>query len=86
MRVEELDEMKGEMEDLKAVQEELSDFFKEYGEQDQEGVEEELHALEEEMAKEEAGAISISNKENLGPMPAEKVNNKEKEDLNAFLA
>ena len=38
------------------------------------------------MAKEEASAISISNKENLGPMPAEKVNNKEKEDLNAFLA
>ena len=51
MRVEELDEMKGEMEDLKAVQEELSDFFKEYGEQDQEGVEEELELLKKKWLK-----------------------------------
>ncbi len=38
------------------------------------------------MAKEDAGAMPVQNKENLGPLPAEKVNNKEEEDLNAFLA
>ena len=84
MSVEDLDNIKGEMEDLKANQDELNDFFKEYGEQDQEGVDEELDKLEEEMANEDVGAMPVSNKENLGPVPAEK--NKEEEDLNAFLA
>ena len=84
MSVEDLDTIKGEMEDLKANQDELNDFFKEYGEQDQEGVDEELDKLEEEMANEDVGAMPVSNKENLGPVPAEK--DKEEADLNAFLA
>ena len=84
MSVEDLDTIKGEMEDLKANQDELNDFFKEYGEQDQEGVDEELDELEKEMANEDVGAMPVSNKENLGPVPAEK--NKEEDDLNAFLA
>ena len=84
MSVEDLDTIKGEMEDLKANQDELNDFFKEYGEQDQEGVDEELDELEKEMANEDVGAMPVSNKENLGPVPAEK--DKEEADLNAFLA
>ena len=84
MSVEDLDTIKGEMEDLKANQDELNDFFKEYGEQDQEGVDEELDELEKEMANEDVGAMPVSNKENLAPVPAEK--NKEEDDLNAFLA
>ena len=84
MSVEDLDNIKGEMEDLKANQDELNDFFKEYGEQDQEGVDEELDELEKEMANEDVGAMPVSNKENLGPVPAEK--DKEEADLNAFLA
>ena len=40
--------------------------------------------LEEEMANEEVGAMPVSNKENLAPVPAEK--NKDENDLNAFLA
>ena len=84
MSVEDLDNIKGEMEDLKANQDELNDFFKEYGEQDQEGVDEELDKLEKEMANEDVGAMPVSNKENLGPVPAEK--DKEEADLNAFLA
>ena len=84
MSVEDLDTIKGEMEDLKANQDELNDFFKEYGEQDQEDVDEELDKLEEEMANEDVGAMPVSNKENLGPVPAEK--DKEEADLNAFLA
>ena len=84
MSVEDLDNIKGEMEDLKANQDELNDFFKEYGEQDQEGVDEELDELEKEMANEDVGAMPVSNKENLGPVPAEK--DKDENDLNAFLA
>ena len=84
MSVEDLDNRKGEMEDLKANQDELNDFFKEYGEQDQEGVDEELDELEKEMANEDVGAMPVSNKENLGPVPAEK--DKDENDLNAFLA
>ena len=84
MSVEDLDNRKGEMEDLKANQDELNDFFKEYGEQDQEGVDEELDKLEKEMANEDVGAMPVSNKENLGPVPAEK--DKEEADLNTFLA
>ena len=84
MSVEDLDTIKGEMEDLKANQDELNDFFKEYGEQDQEGVDEELDELEKEMANEDVGAMPVSNKENLGPVPAEK--DKDENDLNAFLA
>ncbi len=42
--------------------------------------------FEEEMAKEDFGVIPVSNKENLGPLPAEKVNNNEEADLNAFLS
>ena len=84
MSVEDLDTIKGEMEDLKANQDELNDFFKEYGEQDQEGVDEELDELEKEMANEDVGAMPVSNKENLGPVPAEK--DKEEADLNTFLA
>ena len=84
MSVEDLDNRKGEMEDLKANQDELNDFFKEYGEQDQEGVDEELDELEKEMANEDVGAMPVSNKENLGPVPAEK--DKEEADLNTFLA
>ena len=84
MSVEDLDTIKGEMEDLKANQDELNDFFKEYGEQDQEGVDEELDKLEKEMANEDVGAMPVSNKENLGPVPAEK--DKEEADLNTFLA
>ena len=84
MTVEDLDAIKSDMEELKANQDEINDFFKEYGEQDQEGVDEELDKLEEEMANEDVGAMPVSNKENLGPVPAEK--NKEEDDLNAFLA
>ena len=84
MSVEDLENIKSDMEDLKANQDELNDFFKEYGEQDQEDVDEELDKLEEEMANEDVGAMPVSNKENLGPVPAEK--NKEEDDLNAFLA
>ena len=84
MSVEDLEQMKDDMEEIKAGQEELNDFFKDYADQDQEGVDEELEQLEEDMAKEEAGAMPISNKENLGPVPAEK--NNEEADLNAFLA
>ena len=84
MSVEDLEQMKDDMEEVKAGQEELNDFFKDYADQDQEGVDEELEQLEEDMAKEEAGAMPISNKENLGPVPAEK--NNEEADLNAFLA
>ena len=84
MTVDDLDAIKSDMEELKANQDELNDFFKDYGEQDAEGVDEELDKLEEEMANEDVGAMPVSNKENLGPVPAEK--NKEEEDLNAFLA
>ena len=49
-------------------------------------VNEELDKFEEEMAKEDFGVIPVSNKENLGPLPAEKVNNNEEADLNAFLS
>ena len=75
--VEDLEDLRGEMEDMKATQDELNDFFKDYAEQNNEDV-------EEEMAKEDVGAMPVSNKENLGPMPAEKVN--DEADLNAFLA
>ena len=84
MTVDDLDAIKSDMEELKANQDELNEFFKDYGEQDAEGVDEELDKLEEEMANEDVGAMPVSNKENLGPVPAEK--NKEEEDLNAFLA
>ena len=84
MTVDDLDAIKSDMEELKANQDELNDFFKEYGEQDAEGVDEELDELEKQMANEDVGAMPVSNKENLGPVPAEK--NKEEEDLNAFLA
>ena len=84
MSVEDLEQMKDDMDEIKAGQDELNDFFKDYADQDQEGVDEELEQLEEDMAKEEAGAMPISNKENLGPVPAEK--NNEEADLNAFLA
>ena len=82
--VEDLEDLRGEMEDMKATQDELNDFFKDYAAQNNEDVEEELDKLEEEMAKEDVGAMPVSNKENLGPMPAEKVN--DEADLNAFLA
>ena len=82
--VEDLENMKEDMENIKADQEELNDFFKDYADQEQEGVDEELEQLEEQMAKEEAGAMPEINKENLGPVPAEK--NKEEEDLSNFLA
>ena len=82
--VEDLENMKEDMENIKADQEELNDFFKDYADQEQEGVDEELEQLEEQMAKEEAGVMPMHNKENLGPVPAQK--NKEEEDLNAFLA
>ena len=84
MSVEDLEQMKDDMDEIKAGQEELNDFFKDYADQDQEGVDEELEQLQADMAKEEAGAMPISNKENLGPVPAEK--NNEEADLNAFLA
>ena len=82
--VEDLENMKEDMENIKADQEELNDFFKDYADQEQEGVDEELEQLEEQMAKEEAGAMPEFNKENLGPVQAEK--NKEEEDLSNFLA
>ena len=82
--VEDLEDLRGEMEDMKATQDELNDFFKDYADQDQEDVEEELGQLEEEMAKEATNVLPSINKENLGPMPAEK--NKEEEDLSNFLA
>ena len=82
--VEEFENVKEIMEEAKADQEELNDFFKDYADQEQEGVDEELEQLEEQMAKEEAGVMPMHNKENLGPVPAQK--NKEEEDLNAFLA
>ena len=84
MSVEDLEQMKDDMDEIKAGQDELNDFFKDYADQDQEGVDEELEQLQADMAKEEAGAMPISNKENLGPVPAEK--NNEEADLNAFLA
>ena len=84
MSIEDLESMKEDMENIKADQEELNDFFKDYADQEQEGVDEELEQLEEQMAKEEAGAMPVSNKENLGPVPVEK--NKEEEDLSNFLA
>ena len=82
--VEDLEAMKDDMDEIKQNQEELNEFVKDYADQDQEGVDEELEQLEEQMAKEEAGAMPISNKENLGPVPAEK--NNEEADLNAYLA
>ena len=84
MSVEDLENMKEDMENIKADQEELNDFFKDYADQDQEDVEEELGKLEEEMANEATHVLPNINKENLGPMPAEK--NKEEEDLSNFLA
>ena len=84
MTVEDLENMKEDMENIKQDQEELNDFFKDYADQDQEDVEEELGQLEEEMAKEATNVLPSINKENLGPMPAEK--NKEEEDLSNFLA
>ena len=84
MNVEDLEQMKEDMENIKADQEELNDFFKDYGEQNTEDVDEELDKLEEEMAKEDAGAMPISNKENLGPVPAE--HNKEEAELDQYLA
>ena len=82
--VEDLQQMKEDLDKVKAGQKELNDFFNDYEDQDQEGVDEELEQLEEDMAKEEAGAMSISNKENLGPILTEK--NNEETDLNSFLA
>ena len=84
MNVEDLEQMKEDMENIKADQEELNDFFKDYGEQNTEDVDEELDKLEEEMAKEDAGAMPVQNKENLGPVPAEK--NNEEADLDQYLA
>ena len=49
-------------------------------------MEEKLAKLEEKMAKENVGAMPIPNKDNLGPMTAEKVNNNEEADTNDFLA
>ena len=83
MSIDDIEDIKAEMDELKAGQEEIGDFFKEYNQEDQEGMEEELDKLEEEIAKEDAGAMPVSNKEHLGPMPAEK---NEEADLNAFLA
>ena len=82
--VEDLQQMKEDLDKVKAGQKELNDFFNDYEDQDQEGVDEELEQLEEDMAKEGAGAMSISNKENLGPILTEK--NNEETDLNSFLA
>ena len=82
--VEELQQMKEDLDKVKAGQKELNDFFNDYEDQDQEGVDEELEQLEEDMAKEEAGAMLISNKENLGTVLTEK--NNEETDLNSFLA
>ena len=84
MNVEDLEQMKEDMENIKADQEELNDFFKDYGEQNTEDIDEELDKLEEEMAKEDAGAMPVQNKENLGPVPAEK--NNEEADLDQYLA
>ena len=70
--------------EIKQAQQELHDLFTDYADQDQEDVEEELGQLEEEMAKEATNVLPSINKENLGPMPAEK--NKEEEDLSNFLA
>ena len=83
--VDDIADIRDKMEELKANQDEIGDFFKEYNDENQEGMEEELDKLEEEIAKEDAGAMPISNKEHLGPMPAEKTTNEEA-DLNAFLA
>ena len=84
MNVEDLEQMKEDMENIKADQEELNDFFKDYNTENMEDVDEELDKLEEEMAKEDAGAMPVSNKENLGPVPAEK--NNEEADLDQYLA
>ena len=84
MNVEDLEQMKEDMDNIKADQEELNEFFKDYGEQNTEDVDEELDKLEEEMAKEDAGAMHVQNKENLGPVPAEK--NNEEADLDQYLA
>ena len=83
MNVEDLEQMKEDMENIKADQEELNDFFKDYGDQNMEDVDEELDKLEEEMAKEDAGAMPVQNKENLGPVPAE--TNKEEAELADFI-
>ena len=82
--VEDLQQMKEDLDKVKAGQKELNDFFNDYEDQDQEGVDEELEQLEKDMAKEEAGAMPISNKENFGPVLTEK--NNEETDLNSFLA
>ena len=86
MNIEELDKMKEDMEELKADQEELTGFFKEYGEQNTEDVEEDLAELEAQMEKEEAGELPSANVEVLNPSQPQKVQNKEEDDLNKFLA
>jgi len=86
LNIDELDKMKEEMDDLKADQEELTGFFKEYGEQNNEDVEEDLAELEAQMEKEEAGELPSANVEVLNPSQPQKVQNKEEDDLNKFLA
>ena len=86
LNIDELDKMKEEMDDLKADQEELTGFFKEYGEQNTEDVEEDLAELEAQMEKEEAGELPSANVEVLNPSQPQKVQNKEEDDLNKFLA
>ena len=84
LTVEDIEDIKGKMEELKLNQDEIADFFKDYNQEYEEDIEEELVLLEEEIAKEDAGAMPVSNNDHLGPMPAEKTTNEEV-DLNDFL-
>ncbi len=86
LNIDELDKMKEEMDDLKADQEELTGFFKEYGQQNTEDVGEDLAELEAQMEKEEAGELPSANVEVLNPSQLQKVQKKEEDDINKFLA